>query len=221
MAQYRTFIYSVAMLVVKINSKYTIKVIQVYAPTSTYDDEIVEEMYDEINTLMDAVKTHCTMVIGDFNAKIGSRKTGEDNIMGISGIGERNERGERLIEFATSRKLYIANRKYHRKTGRKWTWKSPDGSVKNEIDFIMTSKSNTIKDLTVLNRVKIGSDHRLIRCKVNFNTRIERAKLVKPRKLQIDYQQLKAQQSMFQIELRNKFATLNIEDNDIATITTT
>src|SRR5271163_1116329 len=118
MAQYRTFIYSVAMLVVKINSKYTIKVIQVYAPTSTYDDEIVEEMYDEINTLMDSVKTHYTMVIGDFNAKIGTRKTGEDNIMGISGIGERNERGERLIEFATSRKLYIANSKFPKKSGK-------------------------------------------------------------------------------------------------------
>src|SRR5277367_227625 len=44
----------VAMLVVKINCKYTIKVIQVCEPTSAYDDEIVEEMYDEINTLLDS-----------------------------------------------------------------------------------------------------------------------------------------------------------------------
>src|SRR5277367_5522719 len=213
--EFRSASERVAMLVVKINSKYPIKVIQVYAPTSAYDDEIVEEMYDEINTLMDSVKTHYTMVIGDFNAKIGTRKIGEDNIMGKSGIGERNERGERLIEFATSRKLYIANSKFPKKSSRKWTWKSPDGSVKNEIDFIMTNRSNTIEDLTVLNRVNTGSDHRLVRCKVNFNTRIERAKLVKPRNFQIDYQQLKAQQRKFQIELRNRFGTLKVEDEDI------
>ena len=213
--EFRSASERVAMLVVKINSKYSVKIIQVYAPTSAYDDEIVEEMYDEINTLMDAVKTHYTMVIGDFNAKIGTRKTGDSNIMGMYGIGERNERGERLIEFATSRKLYIANSKFPKKSSRKWTWKSPDGSVKNEIDFIMTNKSNTIEDLTVLNRVTIGSDHRLVRCKVNFNTRIERAKLVKPTKSRIDYQQLKAQQSMFQLELSNRFAALTIENDDI------
>ena len=40
-------------------------------------------MYDEINSLMDSVTTHYTMVIGDFNAKVGTRKTNEHNVMGM------------------------------------------------------------------------------------------------------------------------------------------
>ena len=102
-----------AILVVKINSKCSIKIIQVYAPT--YSDEVVADMYKEINELMDAIVTQHTVVLGDFNAKIGWRNIGENSIMGPYGTGERNERGDRLIEFATSRQLYIANSKFQKK----------------------------------------------------------------------------------------------------------
>ena len=41
------------------------------------------------------------IVTGDFNAKIGTKTKEEDaKSMGAFGIGERNERGDRLIEFA-------------------------------------------------------------------------------------------------------------------------
>ena len=204
-----------AMLIVKLNSKYSVKVIQVYAPTSAYSDEAIESMYEEINELMDQVNTQYTIVMGDFNAKIGIRKQGEDCILGPYGIGERNERGDRLVEFAASRKLYIGNSKYKKREKRKWTWKSPDGSVKNEIDFIMTNKENTIEDLSVVSRVNTGSDHRLVRAKFNFKTNIERAKLVKAKSPKIDYKLLNTHQDLFQIQLQNKFSELKISYDDI------
>jgi len=146
------------MIVLQLNSMYRVKIVQVYAPTSTYDDEVIEDMYEEINKLLDSVPTKYTMVLGDFNAKIGMRMKGESAIMGKYGIGIRNERGDRLIEFAASRQLYIANAKFPKKATRKWTWRSPDGKTKNEIDYIMTTREDTIKEVTVINRVK-GSDH--------------------------------------------------------------
>ena len=148
-----------AMIVVRLNSKYSVKVIQVYAPTSAYEDEVVEQMYEEINQLMDETPTHYTMVMGDFNAKIGVRRTDEDKIMGRYGVGERNERGDRLVEFAASRNLYISNNKFRKKAGRKWTWRSPDGNTKNEIDFILTNRKDALEDVSVINRVNKYSDH--------------------------------------------------------------
>src|SRR5271156_4422245 len=97
------------MLIVKLNSKYSVKIIQVYAPTSAYNDEVVESMYEEINELLDQVTTQYAIVMGDFNAKIGMRKQGENCITGPHSIGNRNEDGDMLVEFAVSRKLYIAN----------------------------------------------------------------------------------------------------------------
>ena len=135
--------------------------------------------------------------------------------MGPLGIGERNERGDRLVEFAASRKLYIGNSKYKKKDSRKWTWKSPDGYVKNEIDFIMTNKEDTIEDLTVVSRVNTGSDHRLVRARLNFRTKIEQAKLVKTQTSKIDYKVLNAQQNLFQLELHNKFKELQVSEDDI------
>ncbi len=38
---------------------------------------------------------------GDWNAKIGSNNADWKSVMGQYGYGERNERGERLLEFAT------------------------------------------------------------------------------------------------------------------------
>ena len=126
-----------------------------------------------------------------------------------------NERGDRLVEFAESRKLHIGNSKYKKRDTRKWTWKSPDGYVKNEIDFIMINKESTIEDLTVVSRVNTGSDHRLVRARFNFRTRIERAKLVKSQTSKIDYKMLNAHQNLFQLELQNKFKELLIADDDI------
>src|SRR5271156_1077095 len=81
--------------------------------------------------------------------------------------------------------------------------------------FIMTNKENTIEDLTVINRVNTGSDHRLVRARFYFRTRIERAKLVKTQTSKIDYKVLNAHQNLFQLELQNKFKELQVSDDDI------
>ena len=38
----------VASLTLKVNSNYQLQALQVYAPTSNYSDEEVEEMYEEV-----------------------------------------------------------------------------------------------------------------------------------------------------------------------------
>ena len=47
------------------------------------------------------------MVIGDWNAKVGSHKT--PGVTGKFGHGIRNEAGQRLIEFCQENALVIAN----------------------------------------------------------------------------------------------------------------
>ena len=83
------------------------------------------------------------------------------------------------------------------------------------IDYIIITKENTIKDVTVINRVK-ESDHRLLRCKVNFGIKIERAKLTKGKNgFRVNKAILKNKQDVFQLELRNKFQALASACEDI------
>jgi hypothetical protein len=213
--EYKSASNRAAMIVIKLSKRYSLKVIQVYAPSTSHDDEEVEEFYENVNTLMDCTRTHFTMIIGDFNAKIGKQKHHEEDVMGKHGIGERNERGDRLIEFAGSRKMYIANGKFQKKESRMWTWQSPDASTRNQIDFIMTNKKDTIMNVDVINKVNTGSDHRMVRSKVKFGIRVERLKLVKNKRPMVDYVKLHANKAEFQIQLRNRFSALDNHSDDV------
>ena len=119
-----------------------ILIIQVYAPTTAADDEEIEQFYVELDNI---IKNHkkcrdMLLVIGDYNAKIGE---GRDNkTVGPHGLGTRNERGNRLIEFATKHKVFITNTWFEQKRSAIHTWTSPDDNTKNQIGFKLASNNN-------------------------------------------------------------------------------
>ena len=96
----------------------------------------------------------------------------------------------------------------------RWTWRSPDGNTKNEVDYIMTDKPSMITDVTVLNRVNIGSDHRMVMGSITLNTRAERRKLLnKNTRTRVDTQMIGSKKNTFQIEPKNRFTALEEHDD--------
>ena len=89
-------------------------------------------------------QTHYTIVMGDFNAKVGGQTNTSEMATGCFGLGQRNERGDTVVEWATSKNLKIMNTQFQKKAGRRWTWRSPDGHTRNEIDYIMTDKPSML-----------------------------------------------------------------------------
>ena len=53
---------------------------------------------------------------------------------------ETNERGLKLLDFATYNNLVLANTLGNHKPSRRWTWPSPDGTHYNHIDYILVKK---------------------------------------------------------------------------------
>ena len=78
-------------------------------------------MYEEINTAIEESKAEYTILMGDFNAKIGECQPGEEFIMRRFGVGERNKRGDTLLEFASQQELIIANTSVKKNKNRYWT----------------------------------------------------------------------------------------------------
>ncbi|VDP20183.1 unnamed protein product [Heligmosomoides polygyrus] len=68
-----------------------------YAPTSDYDDEEVKAFYVELEKFYKEDHAY-KVILGDFNAKIGPRKSPEELHIGTHGL-EWNEQNERLSEF--------------------------------------------------------------------------------------------------------------------------
>ena len=64
----------------------------------------------------------------------------------------RKERDDTLVEWATSRKYKIMNTMFQKIAGRGWTWKSPNGVTKTEIDYVITHRPEIVTDVTVINQ---------------------------------------------------------------------
>ena len=100
------------------------------------------------------------------------------------------------------------NTLFKKHCNRCWTWISPNGETKNEIDYILTDKHGIFSDWSVLNSINTGSDHRMVQGRAQINTRLERAKLTMWLK-EIDTNKLKKHQLKFETELWNRFSMLD------------
>ena len=60
----------VAELVLRITDRYQLKIVQVYAPTTSHSDEETDNFYNTIDRILEK-QAHYTVALGDFNAKVG------------------------------------------------------------------------------------------------------------------------------------------------------
>ena len=152
--------------------------------------------------------------MGDFNAKVGGQTHTSERATGCFGLGQRNDRGDTLVEWATSNNLKIMDTQFQKKTGRIWTWTSPEGHTKNEIDYIMTDRPSMVTDVTVINRINIGSDHMMVMGSITLNTRAEMGKLLnKNTRTRVDTHMIGTKKNTFQLELKNRFTALQEHDD--------
>ena len=85
-----------------------ITVVQVYAPISSSEEEDIEAFYETVQYVIDQTpRVDSLYIIGDWNAKVG--KYISNGITGNFGLGERNERGDQLVEFGSRNDLRIMN----------------------------------------------------------------------------------------------------------------
>ena len=79
-----------------------------YAPISNAEEAEVEWFYEDLQDLLELTsRKDVLVIIGDWNAKVGSQET--PGVTGKFGLGIRNEAGQRLIEFCQENALVIVN----------------------------------------------------------------------------------------------------------------
>ena len=124
-------------------------VTQVYARTSNAEEAEVERFYEDLQYLLELTpQKDVLFILGDWNAKVGSQET-----LGVTvkfGLGVQNEAGQRLTESP----LVIVNTLFQQHKRRLYTWTSPDGQYRNQIDYILHSQRWRS---SVLSKNKTGS----------------------------------------------------------------
>jgi hypothetical protein len=141
-------------------------VCQVYAPTTTASDNDMDEFYSTLQETISRIpKKDLIILMGDFNAKVGSQFQDTNGVVGKFGYGQRNARGDRLVEFCGLNELIITNTQFKQsKDNRYWTWLAPNGIGRNQIDYIMISKKwrGSVRNSRSFPSADIGSDHQMV-----------------------------------------------------------
>ena len=100
------------------------------------------KFYDRLATsVIKSPKADIILILDDFNANIGSNN-GAESRMGKHGLGHtRNDNGERLVELSANHNFFIGETSFpHFDIHHKYTWQSPDGRNRNQIDHVLISK---------------------------------------------------------------------------------
>ncbi|VDO55559.1 unnamed protein product [Schistosoma margrebowiei] len=118
----------------------TMNIIQCYASTNDSDDDIKDQFYERLQSIIKCPRKDLTILMGDLNAKVGIDNTGYEDIMGRHGLGQRNENGGRFANLCAFNKLVIGGTIFPHKRIHKATWISPDHTTENQIDHIFINK---------------------------------------------------------------------------------
>ena len=119
--------------------QFNITVIQLYAPMNNAEEDVVGWFYEDLQDLLELTSKKAVLfIIGDWNAKVGSQET--PGVTAKFGLGIWNETAQRLIEFCQENALVIANTLFQQHKRKLYTWTSPDGQHRNQIDYILCSQ---------------------------------------------------------------------------------
>ena len=120
----------------------------------------------------------------------------------------RNEAEQRLIEFCQENALVIANTLFQQHKRRLYTWTSPDGQHRNQIDYILCSQRwrSSIQLAKTRPGADCGSDYQFIFAKF----RLKLKKVGKTtRSFRYDLNQIPYD---YTVEVRNRFKGLHLID---------
>ena len=149
-------------------------------------------------------KKDALFIIGDWNAKIGCQET--PGVTGKFGLGVQNEAGQRLIEFYQENALVIANTLFQQHKRRLYTWTSPDGRHRNQIDYILCSQRwrSSIQSAKTRPGADCGSDHELLVDK--FRLKLKKVeKTTRPLRYNLNQNPYD-----YTVEVRNRFKGLDL-----------
>ena len=89
------------------------------------------------------------------------------------GLGSQNERGDSLVEWAKLNYFIVGNTWFKVYKCRRWTWKSPDDNIRNQINYILMKERfrNSLKCCNAYPGADCESDHNPSLEKCSSNSR--------------------------------------------------
>jgi hypothetical protein len=140
-------------------------VLNVYAPTEEKIDYIKDRFYEELEQVFDKFRKYpMKILLGDFNAKVGSEVIFKPTIGNESFHEISNDNGVGIVNFATSKNLIVKSMMFPHRNIHKFTWTSPVEKTHNQIDHILIDRRrhSSILDVRSFRAADCDTDHYLV-----------------------------------------------------------
>ena len=160
---------------------FEISLIQCYAPTADNNDDEIDRFYDQLNKAIKQCRSQDIRIVkGDFNAKVGRMR--DARAVGPFGLGQRNDRGNRLVEWYAMNRFVITNTLFQQHMKNLYTWKRPGDTCRNQIDYILINACfrNAITRVKTYPGADCDNDHIVLMGKIRIDLKKLRRSKMKP-----------------------------------------
>ena len=148
--------------------KKKLHIVSCYAPTRAASRQDKENFYDDLGAVLAGIPdTDMYVLLGDFNAHIGSRESAHDQWSGARGPhghGAVNDAGQELLSFLASHQATACNTWYEKRDIHLTTWQHPKSKSWSCIDYIvMRQKDRKLcVDVAVRRGAECNTDHQFL-----------------------------------------------------------
>jgi len=107
-----------------------------------YTDGEKEAFYEELGGIVNRVPQQDKLIIlGDFNARVGTDHETYSGIIGKFGKGKKNANGDLLLNLCAQHELCLTNTYFRQPDKNYYTWMHPRSAHWHILDYVATRKS--------------------------------------------------------------------------------
>ena len=194
-------------------------IVSAYAPTMTNPDEVKDKFYDDLDNVISATpRTDKLILLGDFNARVGTDHQTWEGVIGPEGIGKCNSNGLLLLRKCAEHDLLITNTVFRLPNRNKTSWMHPRSKHWHLIDYVIVRRTDRqdVKVTKTMCGADCWTDHRLVVSKLNLRIQPARRPQGKkaPKRLDVSKLNKDSMRQDFLTDICNQLDAMNLSSED-------
>ena len=205
-------------LILPLSGKRHATIVSAYDSSMTNPDA-VKDFYDDLDSVISASpRTDKLILLGDFNARVGTDHQTWEGVVGTEGIGKCNSNGLLLLKKCAEHELLITNTVFRLPTRNKTSWMHPRSKHWHLIHYVIVRRKDR-QDVRVTKTMcgaDCWTDNRLVVSKLNLRIqpawRPQGEKV--PKRLDVSKLKQDSERQAFINDICNRLDAMELRSND-------